>query len=67
MTNDPQDGWHLVPWRDRLIQASEQEIWCRGRWGEPLDQNRDGVWIHTLAGYSFKNENDHMEFMLRWA
>lgn len=63
MIEDTHDGWYIVPWNDRLIQESEQSIWCRERFGE----EKNGTWDRTWAGFAFKNESDYVMFKLRWS
>lgn len=66
MTKGTQDGWYLIQPEDRFTQAREKWVWCHERWGLPRGRDKKGVWNFTWQGYSFENQADYVEFMLRW-
>lgn len=62
-----QDGWYIITQRRYCFdQGNAPWEWCLSRWGKPRGRDKDGIWNRTWEGFSFKNQSDYVEFMLRW-
>lgn len=66
MIKGTQDDWYIVQLRDRFTEADKKRAWCTERFGNPRGRDKNGVWNYTWEGYSFKNQTDYVEFVLRW-